>query len=128
MLAPPEAVALPAPWKERVTYVSLFDQPTGLQRDLATIRLMGWLAQAGLANTSNLRVAADAYGACYFFTLAQADVEAQRNRWIHSTINREYLLEALESAVSKNSGQVADTNAYVVYYKRLSLGQGSARP
>jgi cytochrome c553 len=124
MLAPPQALALPASWKERVTYVSLFDPPTGLQRDLANLRLQGWLKQAGLAPTSNLRVAADAYGACYFFTLAQAEVAALRNRWVQATMNREYLLEMLESIVSKNAGTVSDTNAYVAYYKRLSLGAG----
>lgn len=120
LLAPPEAASLPPAWKARITYLSLFDdwdaKSTASRTWLAT-----WLQRANLPISDNLRPQADAYGACYFFARALASMQKRRFLWRKVNLTRTYLLERLESAVAKNTGNPIDLGAWVPLYARLSL-------
>lgn len=123
MLAPPDTVSLPPTWKARVIYVSLFDDWSP-QNAYARTWLKGWLRRAGVPSTGNLRLQADAYGACYYFTRAFADMQKGRYLWRGEQLTRAYLLERLESAVAKNTGNPIDLGAWAPFYRRLSLAAG----
>ncbi len=123
MLAPADAVSLPSSWKAQVTYVSLFDVWSP-QSAYSRTWLAGWLDRAGLPRAGDLRLQADAYGACYFLTRAFAEMQKGRLLWRGENLTRPYLLERLESAVAKNTGDPLNLNAWVPFYWRLSLAPG----
>ena len=123
LLATPEAVTLPADWKQRTQFVSLFDD-MGLQGTIARLRLKGWLETASLVDHGNRRLQADAYAACYLFNDALGDIREQEVRRPAVPLSREHLLETLETLVNKynDSTNLVDTDSHVAYYGRMSLG------
>lgn len=123
LLATPEAVSLPADWKQRTQFVSLFDD-MGLQGEIARLRLEHWLETAGLADPGNRRLQADAYAACYLFNDALGDIREQELRRPEVPLSREHLLETLETLVNKynDSTNLVDTDSHVAYYGRMNLG------
>ena len=123
LLATPEALDLPASWKQRVHYVSLFDDKD-LQGEIARLRLERWLELADLAGHENRRLQADAYAACYLFNEALAHIRGQEYRRPAVPLSREHLLETLEDLVKKNSDStdLVDPDSHVAYYGRMSLG------
>lgn len=122
-LAPPDTLSLPSSWKERVTYVSLFDD-WNPESAYSRTWLRGWLERVGQPEAGHLRVQADAYGASYFFTRAFAHMEKKRSIWRKMNLTGPFLLESLESVVAKNTGNPMDISAWVPLYKRLSLASG----
>jgi hypothetical protein len=123
LLATPEDLALPPEWRQRVSFVSLFDD-FGLQGEMARLRLDRWLEQQGLARHHNRLLQADAYAACYLFNDAMAEMREQEVRRPPIPLNREYLLESLETLVNKfdDSTDLVDPDGHVAYYGRMSLG------
>jgi cytochrome c553 len=123
LLATPEALDLPAAWKARVHYVSLFDDP-GLQGEIARLRLERWLELADLAGHGSRRLQADAYAACYLFNDALGEIREQEVRRPAVPLSREHLLETLETLVSKydDSTDLVDPDSHVAFYGRMSLG------
>ncbi|MGB5540463.1 MAG: hypothetical protein WBO37_10270 [Gammaproteobacteria bacterium] len=123
LLADPEALALPAAWKQRLHIVSLFDD-LGLQGEIARLRLERWLEMEDLAGHDNRRLQADAYAACYLFNDALAEIREQEVRRPAVPLNREHVLEALEGLVNKynDSTDLVDPDSHVAYYGRMSLG------
>ena len=122
-LAPQDQVSLPATWRSRATYVSLFDDWNS-ESAYSRTWLRGWLARAGLPTAGNLRLQADAYGAAYFFTRAFAHMQKQRFLWGNMNLTRPFLIESLERVVAKNTGDPIDIGAWTPFYGRLSLGSG----
>jgi hypothetical protein len=125
LLASPEALVLPAAWKRRVRYVSLFDD-LGLQGEIARLRLQRWLEMQHLAGRGNRRVQADAYAACYLFNDALSEIRQQEVRRPAVPLNREQVIETLEDLVNKynDSTDLIDPDSHVAYYGRMSLGPG----
>ena len=123
MLAPAKELSLPPAWRARVIYVSLFDDWSP-QSAYSRTWLAGWLDRAGLPRMGDLRLQADAYGACYFFTRAFAEMQKGRLLWRGENLTRPYLLERLESTVAKNTGDPLNLNAWAPFYWRLSLAPG----
>lgn len=125
LLAPPEEVSLPAEWKARVSWVSLFDD-IGVQGEIAKIRLKRWLKQQGLSDIGSLRVQADAYAASYLFTTALSAISGEEVRRHPVPLGREHLLEALETLVDKYSDGTnwVNPDSHVAYYGRMSLAPG----
>lgn len=125
LLASPEALVLPAAWKRRVRYVSLFDD-LGLQGEIARLRLQRWLEMQHLAGRGNRRVQADAYAACYLFNDALSEIRQQEVRRPAVPLNREQVIEMLEDLVNKynDSTDLIDPDSHVAYYGRMSLGPG----
>ncbi len=125
LLAPPEEVVLPPQWKARVSWVSLFDD-MGVQAQIAKVRLQRWLQQQGLPQSGSLRVQADAYAACYLLSTALAAISGEEVRRHAVPLNREHLIETLETLVNKYSDgtQRVNTESHVAYYGRMSLGPG----
>ena len=125
LLAPSATVSLPAAWKQRISYVSLFDEP-GFQGEIARLRLKRWLEQAGVAEQGDLRAQADAYTACYLFNKAIAAIRAEEEHRQAVPLSREHILEELEELTSKYSDGtgIADLYSNVAYYGRMSLGPG----
>ena len=123
LLAAPEVLAMPAAWKARVHYVSLFDD-LGLQGEIARLRLERWLESAGLADSGERRLQADAYAACYLFNDALAEIRQQELRRPAVPLSRDHLLETLETLVNKydDSTDLVDPDSHVAYYGRMSLG------
>jgi len=123
LLAAPDALTLPASWKQRVYFVSLFDD-LGLQGEIARLRLQRWLRLGGLAVQGNRRLQADAYAACYLFNEALAEIGEQEVRRPAVPLNREHVLETLERLVNKynDSTDLIDPDSHVAYYGRMSLG------
>lgn len=123
LLATPEAVSLPATWKQRTQFVSLFDD-LGLQGEIAQLRLEHWLEAAGLADHGNRRLQADAYAASYLFNEALREIREQEVRRPAVPLSREHLLETLETLLNKynDSTDLVDPDSHVAYYGRMSLG------
>jgi hypothetical protein len=123
LLATPDDLALPPEWKQRVSFVSLFDD-IGLQGEIAKMRLERWLEQEGLASHHNRMLQADAYAACYLFNDALAKMHRQEVRRPAIPLNREHLLESLETLVNKldDSTDLVDPDGHVAWYGRMSLG------
>jgi hypothetical protein len=123
LLATPEEVSLTPAWKQQAHFVSLFDD-TGLQAEIARLRLERWLEQKGLLANANRRLQADAYAASYLLNDALGDIRKQEVRRPAVPLSREHLLETLETLVNKyddSTGQVY-TDSHVAYYGRMSLG------
>ncbi len=126
LLAPPGSVRLPASWKAKVVYVSLFDD-LGVQSEIARLRLRRWLRRAGVpAAERDLRLQGDAYAACYLFAKALDDIREQEIRRPPVPLRREHLLEMLETEVQKYSDgtRLVDPDSHVAFYGRMSLGPG----
>jgi hypothetical protein len=125
LLAPPEALALPPPWKARATYVSLFDD-LGVQAEIARLRLERWLEQAGLPRAADPRVQADAYAACYLLAAAISEIRRQEIRRPPVPLTREHVLETLEKQVNKytDGTDLVTQDSHVAQYGRMSLGPG----
>jgi hypothetical protein len=123
LLATPDALTLPASWKQRVYFVSLFDD-LGVQGEIARLRLQRWLKLEDLAVQGNRRLQADAYAACYLFNEALAEISEQEVRRPAVPLNREHVLETLERLVNKynDSTDLIDPDSHVAYYGRMSLG------
>jgi hypothetical protein len=123
LLATPQRLSLPVAWKQRVHFVSLFDD-LGLQGEIARHRLERWLERVGLADNANRRLQADAYAACYLFNDALGDIRGQEVRRPAVPLSREHLLEMLETEVNKydDSTGLVDPDSHVAYYGRMSLG------
>jgi len=123
LLATPGALALPAAWKARLSFVSLFDD-VGLQGDIARLRLERWLELKGLAGNGSRRFQADAYAACYLLNDALGHIRGQEVRRPAVPLSREHLLEMLENLVNKynDSTDLVDPDSHVAYYGRMSLG------
>lgn len=123
LLSTPEAVSLPATWKQRTQFVSLFDD-LGLQGEIAQLRLEHWLEGAGLADAGNLRLQADAYAASYLFNDALREIREQEVRRPAIPLSREHLLETLETLLNKynDSTDLVDPDSHAAYYGRMSLG------
>ncbi len=123
MLAPPETVVLPASWKRKVAYVSLFDD-ISIQNDIARVRLQKWLQQRRLPVPADLRLQADAYAACYLFNAALGKIRAQELRRPAVPVSAEQVLEMLETLVEKYSDGTEQVNpdSHVAFYGRMSLG------
>jgi hypothetical protein len=128
LLAPPESLALPPSWKQRLRYLSLFDD-LGVQAQIARLRLERWLDRAGLgiaAEGDGRRLQADAYAACALFNAALAAMKAREVRWGTLPWSREHLLETLERVVDKYDDGTGFVNpdSHVAYYGRMSLAPG----
>lgn len=123
LLASPEDISLPASWKTKVRYVSLFDD-LSLQGEIARQRLELWLESAGLAEQRQRRLQADAYVASYLFNKVLGMIRKQELRRPAVHLNREHLLETLETLVYKysDSTELVDTESHVAWYGRMSLG------
>jgi hypothetical protein len=123
LLATPDDLVLPPEWKQRVRFVSLFDD-TSLQGEIAKMRLERWLEQEGLSSHHNRFLQADAYAACYLFNDALAKMHQQEVRRPAVPLNREHLVESLETLVNKldDSTDLIDPDGHVAYYGRMSLG------
>ena len=123
LLSTPEEVSLPDAWKQRVHFVSLFDD-LGLQGEIARHRLERWLEQNSLADNTNRRLQADAYAASYLFNDALGEIRAQEIRRPAVPLSREHLLEMMEKLVNKynDSTGLVNTDSHVAYYGRMSLG------
>jgi hypothetical protein len=67
---------------------------------------------------------ADAYAACYLFNDALAKMHRQEVRRPAIPLNREHLLESLETLVNKldDSTDLVDPDGHVAWYGRMSLG------
>lgn len=122
LLAPPGSATLPDSWKARVAYVSLFDD-MGVQGQIAKVRLKRWLAVHHLTVT-NLRLQADAYAACYLFNAAMSRIRRQEVRRPAVPLNRDQVLEMLETLVAKydDGTQYIDEDSHVAFYGHMSLG------
>lgn len=122
LLFPPNSVVLPREWKRRVVYVSLYDD-TGVQNDIARVRLTRWLRQHRLSATE-LRLQADAYSACYLFNAALARIRSQEIRRPAVPLSAEHLLEMLEILIEKytDGTEQVDPDSHVAFYGRMSLG------
>jgi mono/diheme cytochrome c family protein len=125
LLANPEDVDLPPAWRQRASYVSLFDD-LSLQGEIARLRLVRWLERSGLPTGLNRRLQADAYAASYLLNDAVGDIRGQESRRPPVPLTREHVLEVLEDEVQKLSDgtQLIDEDSHVVYYGRMSLGPG----
>ena len=125
LLAPPEALSLPPAWRERVVWVSLFDD-LGVQGEIARLRLRQWLARSNLPTPGDIRVEADAYVAAYLMASALSDIQQQEVRRPEVPLGREHLLETLETLANKYSDGTAlvDPDGHVAFYGRMSLGPG----
>ena len=123
LLSTPEEISLPETWKQRVNFVSLFDD-LGLQGEIARLRLERWLEQNSLAENTNRRLQADAYAASYLFNDALGAIRGQEIRRPTVPLSREHLLEMLENLVNKynDSTGLVTTDSHVAYYGRMSLG------
>ena len=123
LLATPEEVSLPAAWKQRVHFVSLFDD-LGLQAEIARLRLERWLEREGLAGKGNRRLQADAYAASYLLNDALGNIRGQEIRRPAVPLTREHLLEMLETLVNKydDSTEQVNMDSHIAYYGRMSLG------
>ncbi len=123
LLASPEDISLPESWKTKVRYVSLFDD-LSLQGEIARQRLELWLESAGLSEQHQRRLQADAYVASYLFNKVLGMVRKQEIRRPAVHLNREHILETLESLVYKysDSTELVDTESHVAWYGRMSLG------
>jgi hypothetical protein len=123
LLATPEVLSLPEAWKRQVRFVSLFDD-LGLQGEIARIRLEDWLERTGQAGGGDRRVQADAYVASYLFNRALGDIRKQEIRRPAVPLNREQVMETLESLINKynDSSGLVDTESHVAWYGRMSLG------
>jgi len=125
LLATPEDVSLPAAWKQRTRFVSLFDD-LGLQAEIARLRLERWLELAGLVGkgVGVQRLQADAYAASYLLNDALGKIRGQEVRRNEVPLTREHLLEMLETLVNKydDSTELVDSDSHVAYYGRMSLG------
>jgi mono/diheme cytochrome c family protein len=125
LLANPEDLDLPPTWRQRVAFVSLFDD-LSLQGEIARLRLEHWLERSGLPTDLNRRLQADAYAASYLLNDAVSDIRGQENRRPPVPLTREHVLEVLEDEVQKLSDgtQLIDEDSHVFYYGRMSLGPG----
>jgi hypothetical protein len=123
LLASPEDVSLPEAWKQRVQFVSLFDD-VGLQGEIARLRLDRWLEMEGLVGKGNRRWQADAYVASYLLNEAIGNIRAQEVRRPAVPLTREHVIEMLETLVNKydDSTGLIDMDNHVAYYGRMSLG------
>ena len=123
LLATPEQLSLPEAWKQRLYFVSLFDD-VGLQGEIARLRLERWLEQYGMKDNRNRRLQADAYAASYLFNEALGEIRGQEVRRPAVPFSREHLLEMLETLVNKynDSTDLVNTDSHVAYYGRMSLG------
>ena len=123
LLATPNEVSLSVSWKQRVHFVSLFDDQ-GLQAEIALLRLERWLQKEGLASKGSRRLQADTYAACYLFNEALGKIRRQEVRRPAVPLTREHVLEMLETLVNKydDSTGLIDTDSHIAYYGRMSLG------
>jgi hypothetical protein len=123
LLATPEDLDLPPQWKSSVSFVSMFDD-SGLQGEIGKLRLERWLDLEGLSSHHNKMLQADAYAACYLFNDALAEIREQEVRRPAVPLNREQVLESLETLVNKldDSTDLVDPDSQVAYYGRMSLG------
>lgn len=123
LLTPPGSVVLPPEWQSRTAYVTLFDD-IGVQGELAKIRLKNWLDGHNQLHSDNLRLQSDAYAACYFFSEALAEIRAQEVRRPAVPLNRELLLETLETLVTKydDGATLINPDSHIAFYGRMSLG------
>ena len=123
LLSTPEELSLPAAWKQRVHFVSLFDD-LGLQAEIARLRLERWLELEGLPGKQNRRLQADAYVASYLLNDAIGNIRGQELRRPAVPLTREHLLEMLETLVNKydDSTEQINTDSHVAFYGRMSLG------
>lgn len=118
LLADANEVSLPSAWKEKARYLSIFD-PLAERRTQVTLR--PWLARQGLPGTE-LRLRADAYAACNFFNNALTAVQNDIAYGIRGPVNRERVLEALESVMTLYRDDAAP------FYWRMSLGPNQRIP
>ncbi|MBI4986027.1 MAG: c-type cytochrome [Rhodocyclales bacterium] len=118
MLAAPEELALPAAWKAKLRYLSVFD-PLAARRARST--LLPWLEEQGVAAT-DLRLRGDVQAACFFFSRALGAVKAGIPSGVAGPLTRERLSEALEAVLS----DVRDDPA--PYYRPINLGPGQRIP
>jgi hypothetical protein len=125
LLAPPEALSLPSRWRERVVWVSLFDD-LGVQGELSRLRLRAWLARAGLPTPVSLRAEADAYVAAYLTSEALSEIRQQEVRRPEVPLGRDHLIETIETLANKYSDgtEIVDPDGHVAFYGRMSLGPG----
>lgn len=123
LLAPPEEISMPPAWKKKLVYISLFDD-LSVQGQIAKIRLEQWLDWHNLPYDIHLRQQADAYTACYLFNEALAEIRSQEVRRPSIPLNREHLLETLETLVSKydDGTTLINPDSHIAYYGRMSLG------
>lgn len=123
LMATPEALSLPTAWKQTMQFVSLFDD-LGLHGEIARLRLERWLEAADLVDEDNRRLQADAYAASYLFNDALGHIRDEEVRRPPVPLNREHLLETLETLVNKynDSTDLVNTDSHVAYYGRMSLG------
>lgn len=111
-LAPPEALELPLPWRQKTRWVSAHSDPQRLYGK-SVLGLVPWAARLNLALEREPRaLLAEVYAATYFFTDALARM---RGPW-----SQDYLLETLESA---NFGRPAGAAYYTL---SLAAGQREA--
>jgi len=122
LLFPPDSVVLPREWKRHVSYVSLYDD-LGVQNEIARVRLTRWLRQHRLS-TTELRLQADAYSACYLFNAALARIRSQEIRRPAVPLSGEHVLEMLEILIEKytDGSEQVDPDSHVAFYGRMSLG------
>lgn len=106
LLAPPEQVRVPPRLRQRLHFVSAFNEPSR-RRALETIGLLPWLERAGIS-PSGKRGQSEAFAACYFFADALARMRGE--------LDRDYLLETLEQSLGDRPAGAP--------YPRLSLGPG----
>lgn len=118
MLAPPEELPPPPRWKAKLRYLSVFDPQAALR---SRVILLPWLGRQGLS-ADELRVRADAYGACNFFNMALSEVQKQTTRGIAGPTTRERVLDTLEGVLTTYRDNGAP------FYWQLSLGPGQRVP
>lgn len=106
LLAPPEQVRVPPRLRQRLHFVSAFNEPSR-RRALETVGLLPWLERAGISS-SGKRGQSEAFAACYFFADALALMRGE--------LDRDYLLETLEQSLGDRPAGAP--------YPRLSLGPG----
>lgn len=123
LLSAPEELSLPAAWKQRVRFVSLFDD-LSLQGEIARQRLEERLESAGLTGLRYRRLQADAYAACVLFNEVLGRIRKQEIRRPAVPLSREHVLETLEKLVYKysDSTDLVDTESHIAWYGRMSLG------
>lgn len=123
LLAAPDEIRLPANWKRRLHFVSLFDDH-GVQGEIARLRLQRWLATVGLGDNGNRRLQADAYAASFMLNEAFGEIRDQELRRPEVPFTREHVLEVLETLIDKydDSTGLVTLDSHVAYYGRMSLG------
>ncbi len=123
LLAAPQNITLPPAWRQRVAWVSLFDDAS-VQGEIARVRLVQWLRQRNIAAGADLRWQADAYVASYLFKSALMEIQTQEHRRPPVALNRDHFLEVLETLVNKygDGTTLVDPDSHVAFYGRMSLG------